>query len=112
MWDQDGVADLVYPFAFASQYWLSARRAGGSRRYLQRNPERFEGLRQTCQGVLQGRSEGGHEGTLMTPPCNPFTVTDKAQTLYQEAVMWKRLAHPNIVSLLGITSAPLQLISE
>lgn len=26
--------------------------------------------------------------------------------------MWKRLAHPNIVPLLGITSTPLQLISE
>ena len=26
--------------------------------------------------------------------------------------MWKHLAHPNIVSLLGITPTPLQLISE
>ena len=26
--------------------------------------------------------------------------------------MWKRLAHPNIVPLLGITPTPLQLISE
>jgi len=26
--------------------------------------------------------------------------------------MWKRLIHPNIVPLLGITLAPLQLVSE
>jgi serine/threonine protein kinase len=31
--------------------------------------------------------------------------------LYQEAVVWKRLDHPNIVPLLGITSTPLQLVS-
>ncbi|KAF9650992.1 kinase-like protein [Thelephora ganbajun] len=33
------------------------------------------------------------------------------KTFYREAVMWKRLAHPNIVPLLGITLEPLQLIS-
>ena len=26
--------------------------------------------------------------------------------------MWKHMVHPNIVSLLGITSTPLQVISE
>jgi len=31
---------------------------------------------------------------------------------YQEAVIWKRLKHPNIVPFLGITSTPPQLISE
>ena len=34
------------------------------------------------------------------------------QTFCQEAVMWKRLTHPNIVPLLGITITPLQLISN
>ena len=34
------------------------------------------------------------------------------QTLYREAVVWKRLEHQNIVPFLGITSSPLQLISE
>ena len=34
------------------------------------------------------------------------------QTLYKAAVLWKNLEHPNIVPLLGITSAPLQIISE
>jgi len=30
---------------------------------------------------------------------------------YQEAVIWKRLEHPNIVPFLGITSVPPQRIS-
>ncbi|KAF9644312.1 hypothetical protein BDM02DRAFT_991187 [Thelephora ganbajun] len=30
----------------------------------------------------------------------------------QEAVMWKRLTHPNILPLLGVTITPLQLISN
>ncbi|KAF9644146.1 kinase-like protein [Thelephora ganbajun] len=30
----------------------------------------------------------------------------------KEAVMWKRLTHPNIVPLLGITTTPFQLISD
>jgi len=32
--------------------------------------------------------------------------------LFQQAVVWKHLEHPNIVPFLGITSTPLQLISE
>ncbi|KAF9642913.1 kinase-like protein [Thelephora ganbajun] len=35
-----------------------------------------------------------------------------AKTFCQEAVMWKRLTHPNIVPLLGITITPFQLISD
>lgn len=35
-----------------------------------------------------------------------------SQTLCQEAVMWKRLTHPNVLSLLGVTITPLQLISN
>ena len=31
---------------------------------------------------------------------------------YQEAAVWKRLKHKNIVPLLGITSNPLQLVSD
>jgi len=34
------------------------------------------------------------------------------QAFCQEAVIWKRLSHPNIVPLLGITLAPPQLVSE
>ena len=32
--------------------------------------------------------------------------------LCQEAIIWKRLEHKNIVPLLSITTAPLQLVSE
>lgn len=31
--------------------------------------------------------------------------------LYQEAIIWKRLDHKNIVSFLGTTATPLQIIS-
>ena len=31
---------------------------------------------------------------------------------YQVAVVWKHLAHPNIVPLLGVTTDPPQLISD
>ena len=42
--------------------------------------------------------------------CQPLLTS--AQTLYQEAIVWKRLEHQNIVPFLGITPSPLQLISE
>ncbi|KAF9785479.1 CNH domain-containing protein [Thelephora terrestris] len=37
---------------------------------------------------------------------------EKACILYREAVMWKRLRHPNIVPLIGVTRTPLQFVSE
>ncbi|KAF9641912.1 kinase-like protein, partial [Thelephora ganbajun] len=43
------------------------------------------------------------------------TVGDRAafkQTLCREAVVWKRLNHPNIVPFKGVTFEPLQLVSE
>ena len=37
----------------------------------------------------------------------------KSQEFCQEAVVWKRMVHPNIVPLLGITTSPLyQMISD
>ena len=47
---------------------------------------------------------------MPSPPLSTFA--DEPQTLYQEAVVCKRLTHSNIVPLLGITPSPLQLISE
>jgi len=41
-----------------------------------------------------------------------FTVTNETQIFCQEAVMWKRLTHPNVIPLLGITITPFQLISN
>jgi len=35
-----------------------------------------------------------------------------SQAFCQEAVVWKCLIHPNILSLLGVTVAPFQLISD
>ena len=42
----------------------------------------------------------------------PVCYTNEAQIFCQEAVMWKRLDHPNILPLLGITFTPFQLISN
>ena len=42
----------------------------------------------------------------------PICYTNETQTFCQEAIMWKRLTHPNIVPLLGITFTPFQLISN
>ncbi|KAF9646470.1 kinase-like protein [Thelephora ganbajun] len=40
-------------------------------------------------------------------------TSEKAfKTFCSEAVMWKRLNHPNVLPFLGVTIAPLQLISE
>ena len=36
----------------------------------------------------------------------------RPQVLCREAVVWKRLKHPNIVPFLGVTLSPLQLVSE
>ena len=33
------------------------------------------------------------------------------QAFHQMAVVWKNLAHPNIVPLLGVTTDPIQLVS-
>jgi len=38
--------------------------------------------------------------------------SQEGPTLYQTAVAWKRLEHQSIVPLLGVTSSPLQFISE
>ena len=44
-----------------------------------------------------------------------FLCTQSPLTLYKpfygEAVVWKRLRHPNVVPFLGITTAPLQFVS-
>ena len=35
-----------------------------------------------------------------------------SQVFYNEAIMWKRLRHPNIVAFIGVTQSPLQFVSE
>ena len=34
------------------------------------------------------------------------------QLFFKEVVMWKRLSHPNIVPFVGVTTGPLQIVSE
>ena len=34
------------------------------------------------------------------------------QSFFKEVVIWKRLRHPNIVSFIGVTTDPLQMVSE
>ena len=34
------------------------------------------------------------------------------QAFYKEAVMWKKLRHPNVVPFVGVTQNPLQFVSE
>ena len=34
------------------------------------------------------------------------------QPFYGEAVVWKRLKHPNVVRFLGVTTSPLQIVTE
>jgi len=38
-------------------------------------------------------------------------IPDERQAFFQEVVVWKHLEHLNIVPLLGVTVAPLQLVS-
>ena len=35
-----------------------------------------------------------------------------SQSFFKEVVIWKRLRHPNIVSFIGVTTKPLQMVSE
>ena len=63
-------------------------------------------------------SEGAGQNftKVQYPRCHlhPFTNVVKTQNFYEEAVAWKHLGHPNIVSLLGITitAPPFQLVSD
>ena len=89
-----------------------------------RQPTASGGSGDLYEGTLDGSrvcikririySRGG-PGDVAKVHCLTFSVhfcSQISQALYQEAVVWKYLAHPNIVTLLGITHAPLQLISE
>ena len=58
--------------------------------------------KKTTSFKVRSRPHYTHYLLLLTTP----------QALYREAVVWKHLAHPNIVPLLGIAPTPLELISE
>jgi len=42
---------------------------------------------------------------------SPCLGSKDPQAFHQMAAVWKNLAHPNIVPLLGVTTDPIQLIS-
>ena len=50
-----------------------------------------------------------HFYTLIPSACSH---QPNSKIFYKKVVVWKRLSHPNVVSLLSITTAPLQFISD
>jgi len=60
--------------------------------------------------------EGDHKSTLAVCDIRDFLRVSLALMLYKpfyrEAVVWKRLRHPNVVPFLGVTTTQLQLISK
>ena len=109
---QRDTSDILHAFRFSPGCWRPPLHSRRFRRCVQGDPQRYNGLHETYSSVLNG----GHKIHKSTPLTSlhflSFFSDEKPQTLYQEAVVWKHLAHPNIVPLLGITSTPLQLISE
>ena len=60
--------------------------------------------------IIKGRSLKLVVDAVYFPVCRR---SRGLQAFYQEAAMWKRLKHPNVIPLLGITIFPqLQLVSE
>jgi serine/threonine protein kinase len=71
---------------------------------------RKESLHQGVEGFaerLQQRQEGScsAQGIFLFTDC-------LLQSFFKEAVVWKRLKHPNIIPFLGVTMNPLQFVSE
>ena len=76
------------------------------------NPPWFKSLRQTCASVRPKWPKKPYPGASSTPSPSLLAITNEAQMFCKEAVTWKRLAHPNVLPLLGITITPLQLVSN
>ncbi|KAF9644325.1 hypothetical protein BDM02DRAFT_3263623 [Thelephora ganbajun] len=72
------------------------------------NPFVQGGFGDVYQGTLDG-SEVCIKRVRVYTQDGPQKVT---KTFYREAAIWKRLTHPNILHLLGITITPLQLVSN
>lgn len=76
------------------------------------DPRRCKSLREACASVYPGRCTKSYQGALVTPSFAMFAHNpNKLQAYCSEAATLKRLAHPNIAPLLGITFKPFQLIS-
>ena len=74
--------------------------------------------RKVCIKVLRVTLSHGHTLTkVRTDPGIPcFEFTDERlwvpQPFIKEVIVWKRLRHPNVVSFIGVTTEPLQIVSE
>ncbi|KAF9644326.1 kinase-like protein, partial [Thelephora ganbajun] len=75
---------------------------------ISRDPFAQGGFGDVYQGTLDG-SEVCIKRVRVYTQDGPQKVT---KTFYREAAIWKRLTHPNILHLLGITITPLQLVSN
>ena len=45
-------------------------------------------------------------------PCSQMRIHQGSSSFFAEAVLWKRLSHPNIAPFTGITTDHLQVVSE
>ena len=80
-------------------------------RCLRRGHKQRQGLRQTSPGLFRRGHARSSEGTLSIPFL-PTYRSQKAPKFYQEAIMWKHGKHPNVVPFRGVTTVPLQLVSD
>ena len=48
-------------------------------------------------------------GKYLPPPLKNIRAS---QSFFKEAIIWKRLRHPNIVPFVGVTTNPLQIVAE
>jgi len=77
-----------------------------------RHTLRRESLYQGVEGCLErwpSRHEGSYRHAFSSYPPKNVLV---AQSFFKEVVIWKRLRHPNVVSFIGVTMEPLQIVSE
>lgn len=49
---------------------------------------------------------------IRNPPVLPIKIYNWRQPFYGEAVLWKRLRHPNVVRFFGVTTSPFQILLE
>ena len=80
-------------------------------RRVRRDPQR-ESLHQTTEGIRDWRSRNGSKSAPFVQPSVRSPSLTTFQMFCKEAVVWKRLNHPNVVPFRGVTFEPLQLISE
>ena len=79
---------------------------------VQWDPGWFKGMYQTRDDGPQGPPAECQGGAFSTSRFPVHGHQRNPQALYPVVVLWKHLAHPNIVSLLGVTLDPLQFVLD